>query len=126
MSTVEANETNLKEAIQAEGITLVDFWAEWCGPCKMFGPIFETVSEKHEEIRFLKVDTEAQPAIAQAFQIQSIPTLMLFRDNVLLFRQAGALPEAALESVIEQARGLDMDEVRAEIDKQEGAGGNEV
>ncbi len=126
MSTVEANETNLKEAIQDEGITLVDFWAEWCGPCKMFGPIFEAVSEKHEDIRFLKVDTEAQPAIAQAFQIQSIPTLMLFRDNVLLFRQAGALPEAALESVIEQARGLDMDEVRAEIDKQEGAEGNEA
>jgi len=126
MSTVEANETNLKEAIEAEGITLVDFWAEWCGPCKMFGPIFEAVSEKHEDIRFLKVDTEAQPAIAQAFQIQSIPTLMLFRDNVLLFRQAGALPEAALESVIEQAKGLDMDEVRAEIDKQEGAGGNEA
>lgn len=126
MSTVEANETNLKEAIQADGITLVDFWAEWCGPCKMFGPIFETVSEKHEDIRFLKVDTEAQPGIAQAFQIQSIPTLMLFRDNVLLFRQAGALPEAALESVIEQAKGLDMDEVRAEIDKQEGAEGNEA
>ncbi|MBO6936243.1 MAG: thioredoxin [Deltaproteobacteria bacterium] len=126
MSTVEANETNLKEAIEADGITLVDFWAEWCGPCKMFGPIFEAVSEKHEDIRFLKVDTEAQPAIAQAFQIQSIPTLMLFRDNVLLFRQAGALPEAALESVIEQAKGLDMDEVRAEIDKQEGAGGNEA
>ena len=126
MSTVEANETNLKEAIEAEGITVVDFWAEWCGPCKMFGPIFEAVSEKHEDIRFLKVDTEAQPAIAQAFQIQSIPTLMLFRDNVLLFRQAGALPEAALESVIEQAKGLDMDEVRAEIDKQEGAGGNEA
>lgn len=125
MSTVEANETNLKDAIEAEGITLVDFWAEWCGPCKMFGPIFEAVSDKHEDIRFLKVDTEAQPAIAQAFQIQSIPTLMLFRDNVLLFRQAGALPEATLESVIEQAKGLDMDEVRAEIDKQEGAGGNE-
>jgi thioredoxin 1 len=125
MSTVEANETNLKDAIQEEGITLVDFWAEWCGPCKMFGPIFESVSEKHEDIRFLKVDTEAQPAIAQAFQIQSIPTLMLFRDNVLLFRQAGALPEAALESIIEQAKGLDMDEVRAEIDKQEGAEGNE-
>ncbi len=126
MSTVEANETNLKDAIEADGITLVDFWAEWCGPCKMFGPIFESVSEKHADIRFLKVDTEAQPAIAQAFQIQSIPTLMLFRDNVLLFRQAGALPEAALESVIEQAKGLDMDEVRAEIDKQEGAGGNEA
>jgi len=126
MSTVEANETNLKDAIQEEGITLVDFWAEWCGPCKMFGPIFESVSEKHEDIRFFKVDTEAQPAIAQAFQIQSIPTLMLFRDNVLLFRQAGALPEAALESIIEQAKGLDMDEVRAEIDKQEGAEGNEA
>jgi len=126
MSTVEANETNLKEAIQGEGITLVDFWAEWCGPCKMFGPIFESVSEKHEDINFLKVDTEAQPGIAQAFQIQSIPTLMLFRDNVLLFRQAGALPEAALESIIEQAKGLDMDEVRAEIDKQEGAEGNEA
>ncbi|MAQ19828.1 MAG: thioredoxin [Sandaracinus sp.] len=121
MSTIEADETNLKESIEADGITLVDFWAEWCGPCKMFGPIFETVSEKHEDIRFLKVDTEAQPGIAQAFQIQSIPTLMLFRDNVLLFRQAGALPEAALESVIEQAKALDMDEVRAEIEKEKAA-----
>ena len=121
MSTEAANEETLKNAIEADGITLVDFWAEWCGPCKMFAPIFEAVSEKHEDIRFLKVDTEAEPRIAQAFQIQSIPTLMLFRDNVLLFRQAGALPENALESVIEQAKNLDMDEVRAEIEKQEPA-----
>ena len=126
MSTIEANETNLKEAIEAGGITLVDFWAEWCGPCKMFAPIFEEVSEKHEDIRFLKVNTEEQRGIAQAFQIQSIPTLMLFRDNVLLFRQAGALPAAALESVIEQARGLDMDEVRAEIDKENAAAGGDA
>ena len=121
MSTIEGNEINLKESIEADGITLVDFWAEWCGPCKMFGPIFEAASTKHEDIRFLKVDTEAQPAIAQAFQIQSIPTLMLFRDNVLLFRQAGALPEAALDGVIEQAKSLDMDEVRAEIEKEKAA-----
>ncbi len=122
MATINADEKILKDAIEAqEGIVLVDFWAEWCGPCKMFGPIYERVSEKHPDIKFLKVDTEAQPGIAGALQIQAIPTLMLFRDGILLFRDAGALPEAALEDVIKQASELDMDEVRAKIAEQEAA-----
>lgn len=122
MATVNADEQILKDAIEAQdGIVLVDFWAEWCGPCKMFGPIFERVSEKHPDIKFLKVDTEAQPGIAGALQIQAIPTLMLFRDGILLFRDAGALPEAALEDIIKQASELDMDEVRAKIAEQEAA-----
>lgn len=122
MATVNADEKILKDAIEAQdGIVLVDFWAEWCGPCKMFAPIYERVSEKHPDIKFLKVDTEAQPAIAGALQIQAIPTLMLFRDGILLFRDAGALPEAALEDIIKQASELDMKEVRSKIAEQEAA-----
>ncbi len=122
MATVNADEQTFKDAIEAQdGIVLVDFWAEWCGPCKMFGPIYERVSEKHPDIKFLKVDTEAQPGIAGALQIQAIPTLMLFRDGILLFRDAGALPEAALEDIIKQASELDMDEVRAKVAEQEAA-----
>ncbi|MFM6979998.1 MAG: thioredoxin [Micrococcales bacterium] len=119
MATLELTEDNFSETILAPGITFVDFWAEWCGPCRMFGPIFEEASEKHPDIKFGKLDTEAQRNIAAQANITSIPTLMLFRDGILLFNQAGALPGAALEELIGKVRELDMDHVRAEIAKAE-------
>ena len=113
--TLENFETTIAEG----GITLVDFWAEWCGPCKMFGPIFEKAAEENPEIRFGKVDTEAQQELSGMAGISSIPTLMIFRDGILLFNQAGALPGPALEELIGKVKELDMDEVRAEIAKQQ-------
>lgn len=115
MSTVELTAENFESTVTGDGIVLVDLWAEWCGPCKMFGPIFEKSSEQHPDITFGKVDTESQQALAGSLGIMSIPTLMMFRDGILLFNQAGALPESALEDLISQAQALDMDEVRAEI-----------
>lgn len=106
---------NFESTIKQDGITLVDFWAEWCGPCRMFGPIFEQASEKYPEIRFGKVDTEAEQQLAGMAGITSIPTLMIFRDGILLFNQAGALPAPALEDIIGKVEALDMDAVRAEI-----------
>lgn len=107
-----------ESTVTKEGITLVDFWAEWCGPCKMFGPIFEKSSEAHPEITFGKVDTELEQQLAGMAGISSIPTLMIFRDGILLFNQAGALPGPALEDLIGKVQELDMDAVRAEIAKE--------
>ena len=119
MSTVALTEQNFEQTVTGEGITLVDWWAAWCGPCRMFGPIFEKASEQHPDAVFGKVDTEAQPEVAAAFSISSIPTLMIVRDGVVLFSQPGALPESALQQLIAKAKELDMDEVRASINAAE-------
>ena len=115
MATMTLTQQNYETAVAREGITLVDWWAAWCGPCRLFGPVFEAASEEHSDIVFGKVDTEAQRELAGAARIMSIPTLMVFRDGILLFSQPGALPAAALEDLITQVRALDMDSVRAEI-----------
>jgi thioredoxin 1 len=115
MSTVALTEENFEQTVTGEGITLVDWWAAWCGPCRMFGPVFESASEQHEDITFGKIDTEDQQGLAAAAQITSIPTLMAFREGVLVFSQAGALPGASLEKLIQAVRDLDMNEVHSEI-----------
>jgi len=119
MSTVALTEETFEEVVTKEGITLVDWWASWCGPCRMFGPIFESASESHSDITFGKIDTEDQQGLAGAARITSIPTLMAFRDGVLVFSQAGALPAASLEKLIQAVRDLDMDDVRTQLAKQQ-------
>lgn len=115
MSTVALTEENFEQTVTGTGITLVDWWASWCGPCRMFGPIFEAASEQHGDITFGKIDTEDQQGLAAAAQITSIPTLMAIRDGILVARQVGALPAAQLEKLIQDVRNLDMDKVRSEI-----------
>ncbi len=124
MSTTTLNMETFEATVTADGITLVDFWAEWCGPCKMFGPIFEEAATENPDITFAKVDTEAEQDLAGALRIMSIPTLMIFRDGVQLFSQPGALPKTALDDLISQVRALDMDAIRAEIAEQEANNAN--
>ncbi len=116
---IEVTEQNFRDMVGKDGIVLIDWWAPWCGPCRAFAPVFEAAAEKHQDISFGKVNTDEQQQLAGAFEIRSIPTLMIFRDRVLLYAQPGSLPAAALESVIQKVRDLDMDDVRKQLAEQE-------
>lgn len=118
MATVEATQENFTQVVNGNNMVIVDFWAPWCGPCRSFAPAYEAASEKYPDVVFAKVNTEEQQALAGSFQIRSIPTLMIFREKIIIFAQPGALPASALDQVIEKAKALDMDEVRREIEKE--------
>lgn len=121
MATVELTQTNFEDTISNNDLVLIDFWAPWCGPCRSFAPIYEQVSQKYPSVLFAKVNTDQEQALAGNFNIRSIPTLMIFREQIIIFSQAGSLPASALEEVIKKALELDMDMVREEIAKQEQA-----
>ena len=121
MSTIELTEQTFESTLDTNDIVLVDWWAEWCGPCKQFGPIFEEASDRHTDVTFGKIDTETEKVLAQNASITSIPTIMAFRQGILVFAQPGALPAPALESLVTQVKDLDMDEVRAKLAEQEKA-----
>lgn len=119
MATVDLTADAFPTTVEENDIVLVDFWADWCGPCRMFAPIYDEVSQEHDDVVFAKVDTEQEQELAAAFSIQSIPTLMAFREGVLVFSQAGALPKASLEDLVSQVKALDMDDVRRQIAEHE-------
>ena len=119
--TVQITQQNFESVVGKDGIVLIDWWAPWCGPCRSFAPTYEGVAAKHPDITFAKVNTEDEQALAQAFDIRSIPTLMILRDKVLLYSQAGAVPESALEDLIRQVRALDMEQVRARLEEKKKA-----
>ena len=125
MATEKLTMDKFETTIENNDIVLIDFWADWCGPCKMFGPIFERASEKHSDVTFTKCNTEEEQDLAGHFGIQSIPTLAIFREQILLFMQPGALPEEALEDLISQVKGLNMDDVRAKIAEESAKTGKE-
>ena len=126
MATIEITKDNFEEVITKNSMVILDFWASWCGPCKAFAPAFEAASEKYPDVVFGKINTEEQQELAGHFQIRSIPNVMLFREQIVLFSQPGAMPAAGIDSVIEQAKALDMDKVRAEIAEAEAQSGGEV
>ena len=118
MSTVDVTEDTFEQTVTRDGIVFVDAWADWCGPCKQFAPTYEKASETHDDVVFAKLDTEANQQLASALEIQAIPTLMAFRDGIMVFRNAGALPPAAFDDLIQQVKGLDMEDVRRQIEGQ--------